>query len=549
MLLSLHIRDILLVRHLDIEFGTGLNVLTGETGAGKSILLDALGFVLGGRAKPNLVAAGAPYGEVVASFHVPENNSIRSVMHEAGLPESDEIILKRVALASGRNSSFINDRRIAGATLRMIRDVLVEFHGQNDDRGILNPSGHRAMLDAYGGYNDLLEQVRESWRKRSTTNKRLQRAEQKREFDRRDREYLENAVDELDKLGAQPGEDAELDGKRKIMKSAARLQEDLYKVCEAIGPSGAEGLVGNALRLLERMQPEGNLGFVEPIKSADRALIELNEAHRKLDEIRADLQFKPSEIETVEDRLFAIRAAARKYGTNSDALSVELREFRERLESLYNAAEELEELAKDAKAAQSRFKSLSETLKKRRRDAARRLDRAVCSELEPLKLEKSVFRTVVSDGDDGPDGSDVVVFTASTNPGMPSGPINRLASGGELSRFVLALKVCLATGMPGAVLIFDEADSGIGGATADAVGRRLKKLAKNSQILIVTHSPQVAAQGHFHWRVEKIDGEPPQTRITKLEGNSRIAEIGRMLAGDAITEEAIAAAGALLRAA
>jgi DNA repair protein RecN (Recombination protein N) len=545
MLRSLDIRDVLIIDRLSLELEPGLNVLTGETGAGKSILLDALGFVLGWRGRAELVRAGAAQGEVTAVFELPPAHAVRSVLEEAGIEAEDELILRRVNASDGRKTAWVNDRRVSGEVLRELSDHLVELHGQHDDRGLLNPRGHRALLDEFAGLD--LGPLRAAWAAQRVARVALAEAEGALARAAAEEEFLRHAVAELDKLNPEPGEDAALDARRRLMQGGARIREDVAKALAALSDEGAEGRMRDALRWLDGAAEKAEGRLDEAMDALNRSLIELGEAQGGVERALEALDFDPGELERVEERLFAIRALARKHGVLADDLGGFADGLRTRLAAIDGGAAGLAKLGKAVAEAEAGFVAEAGRVTKARVAAAKRLDTAMAAELAPLKMERAVFATEVTAGEPGPEGVDAVTFTVATNPGAPSGPLNRIASGGELSRFLLALKVCLTGDSPGLTLIFDEIDRGVGGATADAVGRRLKALAAGAQVLVVTHSPQVAAFGARHWRVEKrvAKGQTLST-VTGLGAEERVEEIARMLAGDTVTEAARAAARALL---
>jgi DNA repair protein RecN (Recombination protein N) len=545
MLRSLDIRDVLIIDRLSLELGPGLNVLTGETGAGKSILLDALGFVLGWRGRAELVRQGAAQGEVTAVFDLPAGHRARAVLDAAGIEAEDELILRRVNAADGRKTAFVNDRRVSGEVLRDLSDHLVELHGQHDDRGLLNPRGHRSLLDAYAGLD--LAPLRAAWAGQREARAALAAVEAALSRAAAEEEYLRHAVAELDILNPIAGEDEALDARRRLMQSAGRIREDVAKALVALSDEGAEGRMRDALRWLDGAADKAEGRLEGAMDALNRALIELGEAQGGVEQALEALDFDPGELERVEERLFAIRALARKHGVLPDELGNFAEDLRSRLAAIDGGAAGKVKLAKAAADAEARYAEEAVRVTALRQDASRRLDAAMAAELAPLKMERAVFATEIASNEPGPDGVDAVTFTVATNPGAPSGPLNRIASGGELSRFLLALKVCLTKDSPGLTLIFDEIDRGVGGATADAVGRRLKALAQGAQVLVVTHSPQVAAFGAQHWRVEKrVTGEQTLSTVTALAAGERVEEIARMLAGDTVTEAARAAARALL---
>lgn len=544
MLRSLDIRDVLIIDHLSLEFAPGLNVLTGETGAGKSILLDALGFVLGWRGRAELVRAGAAQGEVTAEFDLPAGHAARAVLAAAGFPDPDELILRRVNTADGRKTAYINDRRVSGEVLRELSDTLVELHGQHDDRGLLNPRGHRNLLDDFAGVD--LTAARAAWRAQSAARDALMQATAALERAQVEEDYLRHAVAELDKLAPEQGEEATLDAKRRMMQGAAKIRADIQRAYAGL-TDGGEATLREAMRWLEGASDRANGQLDAPLAALGRALIELGDAQAGVESCLRQLDFNPSELDAMEERLFAIRALARKHGVLADDLGGFADGLRLRLAAIDGGAAGIAKLEQTLAEAQRSFQREAMALTKARRAAAQRLDRAMAAELAPLKMERAVFTTEVSLGEQGPEGVDAVQFTVATNPGAPAGALNKIASGGELSRFLLALKVCLTGDTPGLTLIFDEIDRGVGGATADAVGRRLKSLAGQAQVLVVTHSPQVAALGGHHWRVEKrvVKGQTLST-VVPLNPDERIEEIGRMLSGDSVTEAAREAARALL---
>ena len=545
MLRSLDIRDLLIIDRMELAFQPGLNVLTGETGAGKSILLDALGFVLGWRGRAELVRQGAEQGEVTAEFDLSPGHAALDVLAEAGIVAEDALILRRVNHADGRKTAWVNDRRVSGEVLRALSDTLVELHGQHDDRGLLNPRGHRQMLDAFAGTD--LATARAAWGALGRARRVRAEAEEALATAQAEEDFLRHAVAELDKLRPEPGEDAALDARRRAMQGAARIREDIARAHQALSDQGAEGLMTDALRWMEGAADRAEGRLDPPLAALARALMELREAHAGVEGALAALDFDPRELEAIEERLFAIRALARKHGVQADDLGIHAENLRARLAALDNGARGIAALVRAEADAGAAYAAEALRLSALRQEAAGRLDAAMATELAPLKMERARFLTALSPAEPGPEGHDTVAFTVATNPGAPAGPLNRIASGGELSRFLLALKVCLTGDTPGLTLIFDEIDRGVGGATAAAVGRRLKALAAGAQVLVVTHSPQVAALGGHHWRVEKrVTGEMTTSAVIPLAPEDRVEEIARMLAGDTITDAARDAARALL---
>ncbi len=548
MLHALSIRNILLIESLDLDFQSGLNVLTGETGAGKSILLDSLGFVLGWRGRSDIVRQGASMGEVTAEFSLRTDHPAHAILSEAGYSAEDGLLLRRTNNPDGRKRAYINDKVCSGELLRALSETLVEIHGQNDDKGLLDTKGHRMHLDNFAGAGEKVSSVRKAWRNLAAARKALLEAEVKLEEASRDAEFLRHSVAELDELAPEVGEDEVLDTQRRLMQAAARIREGISKAYNAISMDGAEGAMSDAIRWLEDAAPQAGGHLEGPVEALGRALSEIADAQSGVEDALTALDFNPSELEHLEERLFAIRALARKHSVLPDDLSKTTEEFRARLVEIDTGADHILVLQKAVIEAEQTYNSRATSLSKNRRTAGVRLDKAMSAELAPLKMERAEFVTEVLDADQpGPEGLDRVVFKVATNPGAPSGPINKIASGGELSRFLLALKVCLTSRASGLTMIFDEIDRGVGGATADAVGRRLSNLADDGQVLVVTHSPQVAALGGHHWKVSKsVSGQKTLTDVRALDAEERVAEIARMLAGDTVTAEARSAAEVLL---
>ncbi len=547
MLRGLDISDMLIIDRLELAFQPGLNVLTGETGAGKSILLDSLGFVLGWRGRADLVRQGAAQGEVTAWFDLTPDHPARAVLEEAGLPAGDELILRRINTSDGRKTAWVNDRRCSGEVLRALSETLIELHGQHDDRGLLDPKGHRAILDDFAQSSAMQAKVRDAWRALSVARKAAKVAAAERDAIKAEEEFLRHAVAELDKLNPEAGEEATLDVKRRMMQGAEKIRADVVNAYEMMGQNGAERQMGDALRWLDGAAARAEGALEAPMAALGRAMVELDDALSGIADAIDAMSFNPVELEETEERLFAIRAMARKHDVAPDELAGFADTLRAKLDAL-DAGEAAEAVLRAAvKAAEDGYDAAAQALRAARSKAASKLDKAVSAELAPLKMERAVFTTQITEEPAGPDGIDAVSFTVATNPGAPSGPLGKIASGGELSRFLLALKVCLTSGQSGLTLIFDEIDRGVGGATADAVGRRLSALSQGSQVLVVTHSPQVAALGAHHWRVEKAVHKGMTTStVVPLAPKDRVDEVARMLAGDTITDAARAAAEALL---
>ncbi|MDG1010068.1 MAG: DNA repair protein RecN [Amylibacter sp.] len=546
MLRGLYIRNLLLIDRLDLEFQTGLNVLTGETGAGKSILLDSLGFVLGWRGRADLVRKGADRGEVTAVFDIAIDHPVSKILAMHDFAHSDELILRRTNSPDGRKTAFINDRRVSGELLRILSNNLVELHGQHDDRGLLDKKVHRGVLDTFAGLE--LDPVSKAWEAVQNIQKMLDTARIGLEKAKVDVDFLNHSVKELEDLAPEPGEEVVLDSKRRLMRSAEKVRENISKASHALGLDAAEGAMMDALRWLETSSNSIEERLEEPIAALMRSASELADAQRGINDCLRSLDFDASDLEEAEERLFAIRDLARKHNILSDNLAEFTDELRGQLEAIDNRTEQIAGLEDELSKANFVYKRISDKLTVERQKAAAELDNSMVSELKPLKMERAVFKTQMTDIAAGANGCDMVAFTVATNPGAEFGPIEKIASGGELSRFLLALKICLARQNEGVTLIFDEIDRGVGGATADAVGRRLAALAKSAQILAVTHSPQVAAQGAHHWQVSKtVVNEVTTSTVVKLNDEERTKEIARMLAGDVITLEAEAAARVLLQ--
>lgn len=548
MLRSLDIRDMLIIDRLELSFQSGLNVLTGETGAGKSILLDSLGFVLGWRGRAELVRQGADQGEVVAEFELAQTHGAWDVLREAGFSYDETLILRRINTRDGRKTAWINDRKVGGDILRAVSETLVELHGQHDDRGLLNPRGHRVLLDDFGDLHSKLKTVRVAWKSLSSAKKDLAQAEARVAELKAEEEFLRHAVAELDALAPMAGEDGELDKQRRKMQAAEKIGEDISKAYQALGIHGAEGNMGDASRWLADAAEQADGTLEAPVAALDRAMMELSDAMSGVEASIEALAFNPHDLEQIEERLFAIRGLARKHNVLADELGTFADGLRTRLNALDRGEADIADLSTAVREAQAKYDDAAGKLTQARVKSAARLDRAMAKELAPLKMERAVFTTEILTHEAGPDGVDEVAFKVATNPGAPAGPIGKIASGGELSRFLLALKVCLTGTDSGLTLIFDEIDRGVGGATADAVGRRLSDLAAQGQVLVVTHSPQVAALGDHHWRVEKRQtADATLSTVTGLNSDDRVTEIARMLSGDRITDEARAAARVLMQ--
>lgn len=555
MLTRLSIRDIILIDRLDIDFAAGLAVLTGETGAGKSILLDAFALALGARGDATLVRQGTEQGQVTAVFDVAADHPARAVLAGNDIAAEDELILRRVQLADGRTRAFVNDQPVGVQVLKSLGRALVEIHGQHDDRALVDAATHRRLLDAYGGLEVEADHVERLWgvRREAEEAVAVHRAEVERAA--READWLRHAVEELEALAPQPGEETALAERRTAMMQAEKVAEDLREAHQAIGGSASPVPdLAAAVRRLERRQAQAP-ALIEPAVTAiDAALTALDEARGYLEAALAAADHDPHALDRIEERLFALRAAGRKYNAAVDDLADHGKRYAADLALIDAGAEQLAKLEKAAAAAAERYAEAAAQLSERRRQVAEKLDKAVNGELKPLKLERAQFMSKI-DSDAaaaGPNGIDRVEFWVRTNPGTQPGPLMKVASGGELARFLLALKVVIADKGSAPTLVFDEIDTGVGGAVADAIGVRLARLSRKVQVLAVTHAPQVAARADHHYLISKdaLDkGKRVATRVAELTAERRREEIARMLAGAEITQEARAAAERLIKAA
>jgi len=552
MLVRLSVRDIVLIDRLDIDFSVGLSALTGETGAGKSILLDAFALALGARGDGSLVRHGAEQGQVSAMFELAPGHPALRLAQEADISTDDGLILRRVQYADGRTRALINDQPVGVQTLRALGNAIVEIHGQHDERALLDPAAHRALLDAFG---DLGPNVEATAKANAALSAALKAAEAERELvaaAKRDAEYLKHAHGELSELAPEIGEEEQLSERRTAMQKAEKIAADLAEVHEAVaGHSSPSPALSALLRRLERRADQAK-ELVEPIlRPLGQALDQLEEARQAIEAALSAAAFDQNELDRIEERLFALRGASRKYGVPVDDLPMLAGEFAQRLAAIDAGEERLAKLDCDVAAETSAYETAAAELSKSRIATANRLDQAVTGELAPLKLEQARFMTKVESDPAGrsASGFDRVEFHVQTNPGTRPGPLMKVASGGELSRFLLALKVVVADRGSAPTLVFDEIDSGVGGAVADAIGQRLARLAERVQVLGVTHAPQVAARAQRHYLISKAPadgGTRVVTRLDMLDATRRREEIARMLAGATITEEARAAAERLL---
>jgi len=559
MLAALSIRDIVLIDRLELALDRGLCTLTGETGAGKSILLDALGLAIGARADSGLVGQGVEQGSVTAVFDVAASHPARAILRDNGLDAEGDLILRRVQTRDGRSRAFVNDQPVSIAMLRQLGDELVEIHGQHDERGLLDASGHRAILDAFGGLEGKVAEARKLYAAAADARTALAEHEALLARAKAEQDYLTHVVGELDELQPQPGEETALAEERTLMMHAEKIAADLIEADEALsGDGGLDARLNVALRRLARVAEQAGGRLDASIAALERTLNEAADARERIADAMRAMEFDPARLEKAETRLFALRAAGRKHNVAVDDLAALAEKLRGQLAEIEGGEAKLAALAKAADAAGAAYAAHARSLSAERQKAAAKLDKEVAKELKPLKLDKAQFKTqvdVLPEAQGGPEGIDRVSFLVSTNPGAPFGPLIKIASGGELSRFVLALKVALASRGSAPTLIFDEVDAGVGGAVAEAVGVRLAELAGAVQVIVVTHSPQVAARAEHHFRISKsatngaggrTKAERLATRIETLDAGERREEIARMLAGATVTDEARAAADRLI---
>lgn len=553
MLRNLSVRDVVLIGRLDLAFQPGLSVMTGETGAGKSILLDALGLALGARADARLVRHGAGQASVAAEFDA-DAPTVRAALAEHGIATEDgAVILRRVLAADGRSRAFVNDQAVSVSLLRALGERLVDIHGEFENQRLLNPAFHRDLLDSFAGHAEMLSEVGarfRDWRERERAAAEAQAALAQ---SRRDEDFLRHAVAELKGLDPKPGEEAALAERRQLMMQGEKIADALNQAAaELAAGRGVEAALQAAQRHLERVADKALGRLDAAIAQLGRAALETAEAVALLERAGAGLVHDPADLEKAEERLFRLRAAARKHGTSVDSLPHLQGELEAKLLAVEDGGLALAGLEEATRRAHAGYREAADRLSRARREAAARLDAAVARELAPLKLEKAAFATRIeplAESEWGEKGSDRIAFQVATNPGQPLGPLDRIASAGELSRFMLALETVLAAASSIPTIVFDEVDTGIGGATAAAVGARLASLARRAQVLVVTHSPQVAAVGGHHWRVSKGGrAGAVQTTVEALAGEARNEEIARMLAGARVTEEARAAARSLIAA-
>ena len=559
MLLSLSIRDIVLIDRLDLEWSEGLCTLTGETGAGKSILLDALALAIGARGDAGLVRRGAEQGSVSAVFDMTGADALNERLVEAGVSAgmdgdaSSELILRRIQTSDGRSRAFINDAPVSVALLREIGGQLVEIHGQNESQSLTDAGTQLDMLDKYAGLMGLRREIFAAFEARKRAQDALNAHVEATKASLVEADFLRHAVAELTEFTPLEDEEDKLSEQRSLLQNATKLSGDLNTAMLALeGDNGAEKALSQAMKALQRASAKAGSLLDEVMQIIERAQSEASEATSSLGDVARRLKADPYQLEKIEDRLFGLRDLARKHNVPAVHLPRHFKELQERLEAIDNDPEIVKKLEQDYQRAQALYQTHAEQLSKARADAASKLDAGVNSELVPLKLDGAKFETeitVVPVEQGSATGMDRIRFVAQTNPGTPSGPIAKIASGGELARFMLALKLVLSAGQNGQTMIFDEVDAGVGGAVAEAVGDRLHRLAQGNQLLVVTHSPQVAACGDHHWKVHKSsDTGLTASSVTLLEAEPRLEEVARMLSGAEVTDEARAAARRLLAA-
>jgi DNA repair protein RecN (Recombination protein N) len=551
MLTHLSIRDIVLIEKLDLDLDRGLTVLTGETGAGKSILLDALGLALGARGDSSLVRHGAAKGVVTAAFQLPPEHEALAALEESGIETEGELVIRRIQNAEGPSRVTINDQPVSLSLLRQIAASLAEIHGQHADRALVDVAAHRRLVDAFGGLEAQVENVGALWQALTRITDELAEHQSLMARAEAERDYLQHAADELKTLDPQPDEETRLASARQLMMHAEQYSSALSEAEDALSEGKLEARLNAALRKLERRKDTAEGRLDQVCAALDRVLVEMNEANVALQDAQRSFSFNPAELEKSEERLFALRAAARKHKCTVDALADTRARFERELQAISDGGARLAALQKSAAEARKAYEAAADSLSTKRKAVARKLDKAVMDELPPLKLEKARFETQVATdaGKPGATGIDRIEFVVAANPGTPLQPLMKVASGGELARFMLALKVVLAAKGSAPTLIFDEIDTGVGGAVADAIGMRLSRMAEGLQVLAVTHSPQVAARAGEHMlisKMEEVAGRRMVTRVQALSAPSRREELARMLSGAHVTDEARAQADRLL---
>jgi DNA repair protein RecN (Recombination protein N) len=542
---TLSIRDLFLVEGLEVTFGTRLNVITGETGAGKSVVLECLGFVLGWQNRALKLRPGAEQGEALAVFVPTPDHPVTGILESVGVPLCEELMIRRTVSSDGRRQAYVNDRRVTTETLRSLSEVLIELHGQQDDRGLMDERRHRSLLDSFAELDGLVAETRSAWRMLQERQRELEVALAARSEAKREAEYLSHAVEELSRLDPRPDEVAALELRRRAIKAMERIRSAIERASTCVGAEGIEVNALEALKALEHAAQQPDITSEAPILAElDRSLEGLNRILDELAQVQSAVAeclnlvgADPDELQSIEDRLFAIRGLARKHQVSPDELWRVAADCRERLLASEDAEGRIAVLEEAASAARRQYEEVAGRLSDARRAGADRLDRAVASELVHLRLERARFETRIVRADPGPDGIDAVSFCVSTIAELPPGPIGKVASGGELSRLMLALKVCISRRSSNLTMVFDEIDRGVGGITAEAVANRLQRLSESGQVIVVTHSAQVAARAERHLAVRRRDGaEGERMDIVALDRSQRVDEISRMVAGGQVTD-------------
>lgn len=556
MLSGLFVRNVVLIEQLSLEFGDGLTALTGETGAGKSIILDALGMATGARSDRGLIRAGTEKAECTASFTLSNFHPVITHLADQDIEivAGEDLTLRRIIQSDGRSKAYINDSPASVKLLSEVGKLLLEVHGQHDGRGLLDPTTHITMLDLFGGHKSELQAVATAYRTRRDTKNHLKELQERQSKTGEDQEFLEHAMNELDRLDVRPGEEDTLADERRFLQGAEGALAELTAAQDTLGEDGEfEERLSMALSGIERVNSkfgDSDLPAAKSLQLAaealERALLETQEARNAVGVAAQSFDVEPGRLDAVEKRLFALRGAARKYGCDIPGLIEKRAQFDVELEALDSVAKYITKAEKEASKAKEVYDAAAKQLTQSRQIAAKALDEAVAQELPPLKMERATFETHLESAPESAMGVDMVRFVVSTNPGTALGPLDKIASGGEMARFALAIKVALA-GKNEAVMVFDEVDQGVGGAVANAVGKRLSRLAKSAQVFVVTHSPQVAAAADNQFRIEKSStGSTTTTQVHAVADEAREEEIARMLAGESITQEARAAARQLM---
>jgi DNA repair protein RecN (Recombination protein N) len=556
MLSGLFVRNVVLIEQLSLEFRDGLTALTGETGAGKSIILDALGMATGARSDRGLIRAGTEKAECTASFTLSTSHPVIAHLTEQDIEivAGEDLTLRRVIQSDGRSKAYINDSPASVKLLSEVGKLLLEVHGQHDGRGLLDPTTHITLLDLFGGHKSELRAVASAYQTRRDTQKHLKALKERQSKAGEDQEFLEHAMNELDRLDARPGEEETLADERRFLQGAEGALSELTAAQDTLGEDGEfEERLSMALSGIERVSSkfgDSDLPAAKSLQLAaealERALLETQEARNAVSVAAQSFDVEPGRLDAVEKRLFALRGAARKYGCDIPGLIEKRAQFDEELEAIESVAKDISKAEKEANKAKELYDAAAHALTRARKKAAKALDEAVAQELPPLKMERATFETRIDPAPESTMGVDLIRFVVSTNPGTALGPLDKIASGGEMARFALAIKVALA-GKNEAVMVFDEVDQGVGGAVANAVGKRLSRLAKTAQVFVVTHSPQVAAAADNQFRIEKSStGTTTTTQVHSVADAAREEEIARMLAGEKITPEARAAARQLM---